>query len=296
MVSTTYSGPERRARPSALVADADRPVARIAWGAIFAGVVVMLALQILLNMLGLGVGIATLDPAAGDSPSAASLGTGAGIWWVASNLVAVAVGGYAASRLAGAHRSRDGLWHGLVAWCVNLLISAYLVTTVLSGLIGGAMGMVGSVAGRAADAATAAAPQAVGQIAGLDLQQQARDLLANAQGGQNGDQAASQLAGTLGQVISNPENPQIDRNATARLISEQAGISEQEANQRLDQWLTQARDAAAQARQAAEATADTVSQAAIWGFVALVLGAIAAALGGRFGADHAVSAARRSAL
>ena len=45
----------------------------IAWGAVLAGVVVALVTQLLLNMLGLGIGIATLDPGTGDNPSATSL-------------------------------------------------------------------------------------------------------------------------------------------------------------------------------------------------------------------------------
>ena len=41
---------------------------RVAWGAIFAGVVVALVVQVLLTMLGVGIGMATLDPAAATTP------------------------------------------------------------------------------------------------------------------------------------------------------------------------------------------------------------------------------------
>ena len=40
---------------------------RVAWGAIFAGVVVALIVQVMLTMLGVGIGMATLDPASGDT-------------------------------------------------------------------------------------------------------------------------------------------------------------------------------------------------------------------------------------
>ena len=68
----------------------------IAWGAVLAGVVVALVTQLLLNMLGLGIGIATLDPGTGDNPSATSLSIGAGIWWTLSGILASLAGGYAA--------------------------------------------------------------------------------------------------------------------------------------------------------------------------------------------------------
>src|SRR5215213_7095253 len=51
---------------------------RIAWGAVLAGVVIALVTQLVLNMIGLGIGVSTLDPAAGanENPSATSLSIG----------------------------------------------------------------------------------------------------------------------------------------------------------------------------------------------------------------------------
>jgi len=57
---------------------------QISWGAVLAGVVVALVTQIVLNMLGIGIGAATLDPVAGDSPSATSFSIGAAIWFAFS--------------------------------------------------------------------------------------------------------------------------------------------------------------------------------------------------------------------
>src|SRR3954467_5517319 len=71
----------------------------VAWGAVFAGAVIGLVMQIILNMLGLGVGLSTMDIAQGDAPSAGSMSVGAGIWFVVSGIVAAALGGYIAGRL-----------------------------------------------------------------------------------------------------------------------------------------------------------------------------------------------------
>src|SRR5215208_5451027 len=64
----------------------DRPFARISWGAVFAGAIIALATQIVLALIGMAIGLATLNPATGDSPSGTALGTGAALWLVVSNL------------------------------------------------------------------------------------------------------------------------------------------------------------------------------------------------------------------
>jgi ABC-type proline/glycine betaine transport system substrate-binding protein len=46
---------------------------QVAWGAVFAGAAIALVMQIILNMIGLGVGLSTLDVAQGDTPSASSM-------------------------------------------------------------------------------------------------------------------------------------------------------------------------------------------------------------------------------
>src|SRR5258708_31508587 len=65
---------------------------QVSWGAVLAVATVALVVQIILNMVGVGVGLSTIDLAAGDTPSSGSLSVGAGIWWVISGIVAAAVG------------------------------------------------------------------------------------------------------------------------------------------------------------------------------------------------------------
>jgi hypothetical protein len=43
--------------------------ARISWGAVVAGAIIALATQIVLALIGMAIGLATLNPATGDSPS-----------------------------------------------------------------------------------------------------------------------------------------------------------------------------------------------------------------------------------
>ncbi len=59
------------------VIGSDRTFARVSWGSILAGALVALTTQVFLGLVGAAIGLATLDPTTGDSPSAASLGIGA---------------------------------------------------------------------------------------------------------------------------------------------------------------------------------------------------------------------------
>ena len=51
---------------------------RISWGAVLAGVIIVLIVQLLLSLLGVGIGASTIDPMQGDTPRASTLGIGAG--------------------------------------------------------------------------------------------------------------------------------------------------------------------------------------------------------------------------
>ena len=115
---------------------------RVSWGAVFAGVMIVLAIQLLLSMLGLGIGLGTIDPTAGSTPNASSLGIGAAAWWGLSYLIALFAGGYVAARLAPSRLGFDGALHGAVTWAFTLLVTFYLLTTAVGSVIGGAFSAV----------------------------------------------------------------------------------------------------------------------------------------------------------
>jgi hypothetical protein len=89
---------------------------RISWAAIFGGVILVVAVQLLLSLLGAGFGLGTVDTNAGSTPTATTLGIGAGLWWVISSCIALGAGGFVAAWLAGVEVRFDGGLHGLVTW------------------------------------------------------------------------------------------------------------------------------------------------------------------------------------
>lgn len=278
---------------------------RVSWGAILAGVVAALVVQLLLNLLGIGIGASSLDAMnTGDNPSASGFSMTAGIWWTASGIIASLVGGITAGRLCGTSDGNTARWHGFVAWCVATMLVLYLLTSAVGGVLGGALNALGSTVGAvgkgAATVATGAAGAAGAAAQNVDgdaLQAQVRRLVnpndaqtaqdnvvAYVRAAVNGDQAAANAA----------------RDRAVDSLARAADISPDEARNRLQQAEQQARQAADTAKrtaqQAAEATRKGVATAGIYGFVALLLGAVAAWFGGGIGAprNEATVAARRT--
>lgn len=116
--------------------------ARIKWSAIFAGMVVGLATQMMLTLLGLAIGAWSMDLR--ESQSMTGVPIGAGIWTGISMLISAFVGGYVAARMAGAYNRMDGVYHGATVWGITWLVFAWLTTTALSFMIGGVFSTLGT--------------------------------------------------------------------------------------------------------------------------------------------------------
>jgi hypothetical protein len=86
---------------------------RVSWGAVLAGVAFALVAQLLLNMLGIGIGVATLDPGTVDNPSVRTFSIAAGVWYVIAGLFAAFAGGYLSSRMSGSSLKFTGGIHGI---------------------------------------------------------------------------------------------------------------------------------------------------------------------------------------
>jgi len=147
-------------RTAAIAAVPNPPRSRVSWGALFAGVVVAMATQLLLAALGMAIGLTALDP--GDRGSA--FGVGAGVWWLLSGLIAMFLGGWTAGRLANSTRRLDAGLHGFTTWALATVVSAWMLTSALGGVMGGAWSAVSTAA--TTTAATAAAQPDLADKAG----------------------------------------------------------------------------------------------------------------------------------
>lgn len=120
------------------------PPKGISWKAIFAGTVTTLSVMLILNLIGLAIGLWSIEPTEAGNPMS-GIGTGAVIWWVISNLIVLFIGGYVAARVGVSFQSTNGVIQGIMTWALYALISAWLVTTVLGSIISGVGNAVGGV-------------------------------------------------------------------------------------------------------------------------------------------------------
>lgn len=262
---------------------------RISWSAVLAGVVVSLVTQLILNLLGIGLGAATIDPTAGavDNPSVSSFSIGAGLWWAMSGIIAAGAGGYTAGRLAGRPKESTAGWHGLTAWAFTTLLVFYLLTSTLGGIIGGAYrtiaGAAGTVATTAGGAVQTAAMKAADPFASIE-----QSVRGNSGG--NDPAALRDTAVTALRAAFAGDQAQVQqaRDRAAQAIAQAQNIPVDQARSQVQQYERQYREAIDAARlratEAADVAATTVSTGALFGAVALILGAIAAWFAGRMGA------------
>lgn len=302
VVTSEYTGPVASTGVTAdvVVPDDQRTHLRnrISWGAIFAGVAAALVVQLLLNILGVGIGASAVDAAnTADNPTAGNFSMTAGIWWTISGIIASLVGGIAAGRLCGTSDGNTARWHGFVSWCVATLVLVYLLSSAVGGIIGGTFNALGSTVGGAGRAAASAATGVAQNTDGDALQGQVRRLV-NPNDAQNAQDSV--MAYIRASVSGDKQAADAARERAIDGLAKTANISPDEARTRLtqaDQQYRQTVDTAKQkATQAAEATRKGVASAGIFGFIALVLGALAAWLGGGIGAPRrelAVATTRR---
>jgi hypothetical protein len=166
-----------------------RAFPRLDWGAMFAGVLLAIAVHVVMGLVGVALGFA-----ARPSDSRA-IGAAAAIWALVTPFVATGVGAWLACRMARAEDARAGALHGVLVWCVGLIAGAlFLAGTMATGAM---------TAGTAASGNIAAAQRAAGEtIRGRAPQARAgADEAAKAAATGAGAGALAAIAGLLGGIV-----------------------------------------------------------------------------------------------
>jgi hypothetical protein len=256
----------------------------VSWASITAGAVTTSAVALPLLALGAGLGLSSISPWTDSGVSASTFKVAAGIYLVIVAVMSSAIGGYLAARLRtkwiGVHTNeaffRDTA-HGFIAWAFSILISASLLGAATTHLLGGAVSLIGAAAGQAATnpaqvyvdrlfrpatpapanaasagGAAAAAPASGGGNTSAPARAEVLRLWTSSYATQGG--------------LSDP-----DRTYVAQLVAARTGLSQADAQKRVDDVIAQAKAAADQARRGA-------AKLAFWMTAALLFGAFAASL------------------
>ncbi|MDV2986101.1 UNVERIFIED_CONTAM: PhnA-like protein [Methylobacteriaceae bacterium AG10] len=276
---------------------------QVSWGAVFAGAATALVSQVVINLVGVAAGLASVGLNSAENPTASSFSLGAGAWFVASGVIASLIGGLIAGRLAGKPlRGIAGL-HGFVSWVVTTLVVLYLLTSAASGIVGGAVSTVGSALGGAGNlvggtvqtAAQAAAPSLTKIPNPLDqIEQRVKDQSA----GQDPQAARDAAVSAMRALLSgNAADKQQAETRAADALAKAQNIPVDQARQQVQDYQKQYEQAVASAKTQAEEAAKTAksvaTQGALYASIALIVGAIAAFLGGLLAAPKPVFASVR---
>lgn len=262
---------------------------RISWSALFGGVILVVAVQLLLSLLGAAIGLGTVNTNGGTTPDASSFGIGAGIWWVLSSVIALAFGGYASAWLAGIEEKWDGVLHGLVTWGLATLLTIYLLSSAVGSVIGGGFSALGTAASATGSGIKDAA-QPLAQAAGVSpdmLQQQAQSYLqpTNPDPATMSPQDAQKaVAANLVAYAKGGPDAASAKEQTINIMAAQQKVSHDQAAKQFDDAqakLKQTKDDAVRtAKNTADASASAASKSSFAAFAYVLLGALAAAFGG----------------
>ena len=249
----------------------DSSLAGVSWPAIVAGAVVACALTLVLLAFGTGLGLTVVSPWAGFGVSATTFKIGTGLYLVVIAMIASSLGGYIAGRLRSGWRGVHGdevyfrdTAHGFIAWALASVLGAAVLASPASSLIGG------TAAGLTQGAVTSAA-QSTGPMDGYV------DALLRADPASPG--ASTNQADSRGEVVrlftrsfrSGGDLKAPDREYVAKVVAARTGLSQADADKRVNDVVTQVKADTDAARKATAAVA-------FWLTASLLLGAFCASL------------------
>jgi hypothetical protein len=148
---------------------------RVRWGPIFAGLVVALSVQLVLSALSAAVGLTNISDSGAPRSNADNVGAAVGIGAIVSLFIALFIGGWVTARASGPMNRSTAILNGAILWATTLAISAWL----LSSGVSGAFGLLASNAGDALNQAQQNGVQLPKNVPGVSAQQ-ARDAAGNA--------------------------------------------------------------------------------------------------------------------
>ena len=273
----------------------------VSWGAVLAGAAAAAALSFILLILGVGLGLSSVSLW---SFNATGIGVSTIAWLAFMQLAASGIGGYLAGRLrvkwSSIHTDevhfRDTA-HGLLAWAVATLVTVAVLAGGTRAVLSGAIDAGSGVAAAVSPAAAAGAKAGEGSTNPLDYFSDMLLRAAPAAGtGSAGGTVADQRV-EIGKIfatgLSTGSLAADDRSYLGQVVASRTGLTQAEAEARVDAVYARAAKAAADAKAKAQQAADAARKAgahtALWMFVALLLGAFVASLAATFGGrqrDH----------
>jgi hypothetical protein len=288
------------------VSTVESSVPAVSWGPVIAGAFTAAAITLILMLLGSGLGLTMVSPWSSQGVSATTFAVSTAIWLVVVQWLSAGLGGYLTGRLrtkwVGIHTDevyfRDTA-HGFLAWALATLLVAGVLGSALSAAVGGGVQAASNVASGAAMGAAANAgsgpasatdnatsyfvdtlfrPSDPARLAGADA--------ADAQ------QATAQASRILLASAATGEVSAADRTYLSQLVAARTGLSEADAQARVDAMIASVEAAKVKTQEAADTARKASATFALVAALSLAIGAFiasaAATLGGKQRDDEEV--------
>lgn len=251
----------------------------VSWGAVIGGAFVAAALYLILLALGAGFGLSAVSPWSNVGLTAPTASAIAIAWLVIIEIIASAFGGYLTGRL----RTKWTLVHsdevffrdtanGFLAWAVALVVSVAFLASAAT-----------SMAGSSAQARASSANATENALADPTMYYVDALFRPGRSGADTGDAAVkAEAQRILVRGLKEKQIPSADQSYLITLVAARTGISQPDAERRVSDVITEARQ-----------TEDTVRKATahllLWVFLSLLMGAFSASLAATIGGrqrDH----------
>lgn len=291
------------------------PLRYLDWGPVILGALGAAAMSIVLLAFGSALGLSVVSPYPYAGISAKGAAILAAVYLAIVMVASFAAGGYIAGRMRTPWRTtdevemhfRDGA-HGFGVWSLGVLLGAALAASGVGAVVSAAGKATTAIA--AAGTAGAASNPALGQLSLRPTDYAIDRLLAPAPTAAPAAATAPTMAGTAGAApaampaprsradleapiarvfaagLANPQLDARDRTYLARVVADQTGMSQADAEKRVDETYADLKAAEQKARDAAEAARKTAIIAAFLAAATLAIGCAAACAGAGLGARH----------
>jgi hypothetical protein len=244
-------------------------IAGVSWAAVTAGAIVTCALTFVLLAFGVGLGLSVVSPWAGAGALATTFKIGTGLYLIVIAMMSSSIGGYIAGRLRtrwiGVHSDevyfRDTA-HGFIAWALASVLGVLLLASPAGSLIsGGASGV----------SQGAAAMSRSGPMDGYVDTLLRSDTPASQNAGNGNESRGEMLRLFTSSFRNGGELKPADRDYVSKVVAARTGLSQADADKRVNEVATQA-------KADIDATRKATAQLAFWLTASLLLGAFCASL------------------
>ena len=293
--------------PAAYPLDADNPAqftrqheGAVSWGAVFAGGVSAAAFGLILLTLGTGLGLTAISPWSSGTSNAKAFGFAAVVWVCVTSILSSGLGGYLSGRLrrrwlavdADEMHFRDTA-HGFLSWAIATLLTAAMLTSVVSGVVragtqaaaagagDSSLGVMGTMQRGNANAALNTWPLGYLVDSLFRLPAGAHPTaIAPAGNSESPRQEAARIF--LNSAVTGAQLSPEDAGYLGRLVAQHTGLSPDAAQARVATTYANFLQKVAALDDAAKAAADKARKvtigASLWLFVSLLMGAFSASL------------------